>query len=39
MGVAIKDMSNIAIALIVIAILRFIASFMFISRGIAREKN
>jgi len=39
MGVAIKDMTNIAIALIVIAILRFIASIMFISRGIVREKN
>jgi MFS family permease len=39
MGVAIKDMTSIAIALIIIAILRFIASFMFIARGLVRENN
>lgn len=39
MGVAIKDMTSIVIALIIIAILRFIASFMFIARGLVRENN
>jgi MFS family permease len=39
MGVAIKDMTSIAIALIIIAIFRFIASFMFIARGLVRENN